>query len=600
MASGRFNLNRTSGSSYISYYCEWQSASNTLGNYSDISVSVYAVKSASSSSSTSGTVNTSATVAGTAKTENGVQLNLAPGGRQLLLAKSGWRVNHNTDGSKSVTISITVGGNIVGASGSSTVTLDNIPRAATLDSFVCSTAYLDGTYTYKYTPKMASYYNRLRIIIPGVTTIKTIPLGATSTSQHTETVTLTQAELEGIYNQYPAQATVQLQAIISSFSDSGYSNKIGETSVSPITLTFPLSVKPSCTFAVVDNSGLYSTFGAYVQQQSEVTITVTPSTAYSSPIKSYKITFDGKQFAAATATTTITGYGSLPITVTVTDQRGRTSSEVTSNITVLEYAPPSLTVEAYRCTSAGVRAADGAYIRVIASASISSLGNQNSATYSIKYKESDAQNWTEVTGSGVSADTCALSFDVSKTGAVEVTFTDEVLTSAPIPATIPLAFTLWEAYHTGKGISFGETATQDGFIVNMPTRFKHADFTVDAMPDYIVTSGSSSGWGYKVFKSGLVMLWKKITAVYTSSNTHILLKSDTLPVTILTSDPAPVALCSMKLGDPSNSFDRLLHCKANITSGTAITVYVVAPDGSFTSSSSRDVNVLIIGTINNS
>ena len=244
MASGSFNLNRTAGSSYISYYCEWQAASNTAGNYSDISVSVYVVKSASSSSSTSGTVNTSATVAGTAKTENGVQLNLAPGGRQLLLAKSGWRVNHNTDGTKSVTISITVGGNIVGASGGATVPLDNIPRAATLDSFVCSTSYLDGTFTYKYTPKLASYYNRLRIIIPGVTTVNTISLGATSTSQHTETVTLTQAELESIYTRYPAQATVQLQAIISSFSDSGYSNKIGETSVSPITLTFPLSVKP--------------------------------------------------------------------------------------------------------------------------------------------------------------------------------------------------------------------------------------------------------------------------------------------------------------------------------------------------------------------
>jgi hypothetical protein len=134
MASGSFNLTRTGGtSSYLNFVCNWSSYSNgTSANSSTLSVSVYATKSSASTSNTWGTVNTSVSVtdAGT-QTENGLSLNVAPNGSQLIFAKN-FIVPHKSDGSKSTTISVNVGGNVAWGNGSATVTLDKIPRQATI------------------------------------------------------------------------------------------------------------------------------------------------------------------------------------------------------------------------------------------------------------------------------------------------------------------------------------------------------------------------------------------------------------------------------------------------------------------------------------
>lgn len=134
MASGSFNLTRTGNtSSYLSFVVNWSSYSNgTAANGSTVSVAVYAKKSSSSTSSTWGTTNTSVSVtdAGT-QNENGLSLNVAPGGSQLIFSKS-FIVPHNADGKKSITISVNVGGNVAWGNGSAYVALDTIPRYASI------------------------------------------------------------------------------------------------------------------------------------------------------------------------------------------------------------------------------------------------------------------------------------------------------------------------------------------------------------------------------------------------------------------------------------------------------------------------------------
>lgn len=128
MASGSFGLNRTAGSSYCSFFVNWSSTTNVGGNYSDVIVSVYVSKSSASTSATYGSSDTSVSVtdSGT-QYENGLSFSVSPGGTTLLFAKS-YRVGHNSDGSKSIYIGVNVGGNIVGANGGATVSLDTIPR----------------------------------------------------------------------------------------------------------------------------------------------------------------------------------------------------------------------------------------------------------------------------------------------------------------------------------------------------------------------------------------------------------------------------------------------------------------------------------------
>lgn len=134
MASGSFNLTRTGAtSSYVNFLVNWSSYSNgSVANSSTLSIAVYVTKSSGSTSNTWGTVNTSVSVtdAGT-QNENGISLNVAPNGSQLVFARN-FTVPHNSDGKKSATISVNVGGDVVWGNGSQTVTLDRIPRQANI------------------------------------------------------------------------------------------------------------------------------------------------------------------------------------------------------------------------------------------------------------------------------------------------------------------------------------------------------------------------------------------------------------------------------------------------------------------------------------
>lgn len=131
MASGSFNLTRTgSTSSYITFKCAWSSTPNASTNKSTVTVTVTASKSSSSTSPTYGNQTTSVTV-GSASQSNSGSFNLAPSKTVTLFSKT-FTVSHNSDGTKSVKISVEVGGNIIYANGSATVTLDTIPRYASV------------------------------------------------------------------------------------------------------------------------------------------------------------------------------------------------------------------------------------------------------------------------------------------------------------------------------------------------------------------------------------------------------------------------------------------------------------------------------------
>lgn len=134
MASGSFNIPRTgSTSSYITFKCNWSSKSNgTSANSSTVTVTVTASKSTGSSSTTWGSHSTKATVNGSSQSTSG-SFTLKPGSSITLLSKS-YTVPHNSDGSKSTTISVNIGGDVMYGSGSATITLDKIPRQASLTS----------------------------------------------------------------------------------------------------------------------------------------------------------------------------------------------------------------------------------------------------------------------------------------------------------------------------------------------------------------------------------------------------------------------------------------------------------------------------------
>ena len=238
------------------------------------------------------------------------------------------------------------------------------------------------------------------------------------------------------------------------------------TNTTTVSMAAPADAVPSVSVKVEDATGYLATYGAYVQGWSKLKITATPTLAYSSPITAYVITADGKTYNTTPVTTgVVQGKDRLAVTAKVTDARGKPSAVASTEITVLAYSKPSVTVTAYRCNSSGEADLEGAYMRIGFSATIANLNGKNSATYTISYTGGSA-----ITGSGTSYLSGVIACDVSKVVSVEVTVTDK-LDKSTKSAVVPIAFTLMDFYNTGMGVSFGKVATRNGFDCAMDAYF---------------------------------------------------------------------------------------------------------------------------------
>jgi hypothetical protein len=288
-------------------------------------------------------------------------------------------------------------------------------------------------------------------------------------------------------------------------------------------MKIPKSVGPSVALTITDAAGYQGTYGAYVQGYSKLKITATPTLAYGSPIKTYAITADGKSYSTSPVTTpALQGEGTLEVTAKVIDNRERSSVTVSEDITVLPYAKPVVKLSAYRCDSSGTADAEGAYMKIVVTSTISSLNGKNSATYKVVHPGGTA------TGSGTSYTSGVLECDVASTHNIEVTITDK-LSSTSKSAVIPIAYTLLDYYETGKGISFGKVATRDGFDCAMPAYFNDTvsvagkslqDFPVAyAVVDQANGNGGIDRWQCRKYASGIMEAWGQFERSFTWDGT---------------------------------------------------------------------------------
>ena len=137
MASGTYNLSLEHSSSSVTFQgkLEWTSTSNgTTANSSLVEVKLYARKQGSSTA-TSGTFRGSITIDGT---QTSFSQSKSVSNSWVLISTSSKTVSHNADGTKSITIAGEVGRvsgttlSNINSTGSTSITLDTIPRYATL------------------------------------------------------------------------------------------------------------------------------------------------------------------------------------------------------------------------------------------------------------------------------------------------------------------------------------------------------------------------------------------------------------------------------------------------------------------------------------
>ena len=256
--------------------------------------------------------------------------------------------------------------------------------------------------------------------------------------------------------------------------DTYVNGKLVSTKSCTFTLRVPASVAPTISGVSIAEAtaGIAAQFGAYVRTRSTLAVSIAASGAQGSTVSSCRITLDGVTYTGASFTSnTLNTAGSLTLTVTVTDSRGRTAS-TTRTIAVLDYSPPSLTkFTAERCNSSGTAPQmDGTRVRISVGGSVSPVGTKNAISCTVYYKTSSASAWTQaasISPSSYSVNTTNLllpqTFNALSSYDLKVRLQDSFYY---IEQTVSIGTkqVMMDFYKDGSGVAFGKVAETPGAV----------------------------------------------------------------------------------------------------------------------------------------
>lgn len=380
---------------YHLYMTITQNKRNASTNQSNVTVKMYA----QSDSSSYGAYNLDASGNTVKMTVNGKQVvNKAMAmdfRNKVTVQLASWTgaISHGSDGSKKLDCSgsFTISGSsyLSGGNISCSIELESIPRA-TKPTLSSPSVALGSAVTINISPAVSSWTHNIYYRI-GTGSWTRFATGVKS--NYSWTVPL------GIASSYPTATKGTITIGLNTYNGS---TQIGGTQTVNLDITIPASVAPSVSAVTVSEaaSGL-SNFG-YVQTKSKLKIVASASGSYGSSIRSYVYDIGSQSYSGLENTYTmgevVRDSGTVAVTVTVTDSRGRTASKTVS-ITVLAYSPPQIThFECSRCGDAnGSANANGQYLKVTFGYSVSPLNNKNQANCLLKYSVYDDGKWGGLT-----------------------------------------------------------------------------------------------------------------------------------------------------------------------------------------------------------
>ncbi|WP_417027222.1 DUF859 family phage minor structural protein [Baileyella intestinalis] len=364
-------------------------------------------------------------------------------------------VGHNSDGSKSVSVSASfaTGVSIGTLSTSASITLTKIPRKSTLGSVTPASVAYGSPVTIALSRAVSSFTHTLQIYYDG--DWHDIATGVGDSYDWTPAKTLASS--------FPTSpATVDLRVI----TFNGSTNLGSNDYKSAITLTATSDMTPKVAATVADTEGYLAKYGGLVQNKSKVKVTLAESLSYGSPIKSRTIQIGSEYFSESPATASgPVSETSLTVKASITDNRGMSGS-VTVNPTVYTYADPKVgSIAAVRCNSAGTPADSGTYAKLTYSIEMASLNGKNSHKATIMWKASSATAWNSVAlsmaGATLSGST-VIGGGTLATGTtydVKIVVTDDFKTVDSAVITVPTSFAILDMKN--EGFAFGKMAEKD-------------------------------------------------------------------------------------------------------------------------------------------
>lgn len=424
-----------SSSNPFSFYFTWSASQNVANNYSDVTVKTYwATKDTGWTFDTVGSRNASITINGETSSISKV-FNCAPWtSNPFLIQTATTRVYHNSDGTKSISISVRANGHASSwgpsastassddCTASTTITLNTIPRAASITAAPDFNDEENPTITYSN------------------------PAGNSVTSLQA-CISLTGATDDILYrdisktgSSYTFNLTTSERNVLRKATTGSNSRKVkfyvrtvigGETYHSPLEKNFSI-INYTPTFPV-NNIGYYDSNTSIsnitgnsemiVQNQSNLVVQYTAATPKkSASISTYYFKLNGVTKTSTSAGGTISfgkinSGSNITLTAWCVDSRGNSSGEVSKTIKCYEYYQPSFTsFNSYRANSDGNPNVNGKYLKNIYSTNYPSVGGKNKINVEFTY----------ITGSTskTTADSLVNLGEDSKTYSVYATITD--------------------------------------------------------------------------------------------------------------------------------------------------------------------------------
>lgn len=387
-------------------------------------------------------------------------------------------INHDSDGSKTITCSFSVddktGKSYTSgdASASGTLTLTTIPRASSFNASSYS-GTLGTSMNITYTSASSSFNHTLLLDLSSTT------IGSNNTS--------------GSFTWTPAYTLASnninsktLSGTLTLITYNG-STELGRKTA-PITLTMPnnSTMQPTMTLANTDVNGYSTRFGAYVYSKSILQLEPTASFKYGATLGSITYTIkkensSGEVLASGTYST-ITYYryttnyvGTLYIEVSVSDSRGFTK-QVTSSVSVAAYSPPN--ISQFQCErDATTESTIICYI--LGNSTNVNNANQNTTNWVLEYKKTSSSTWING-GSWTSyvIDTTTAgneqyitNTDVDASYDLRLTATDYFGTVTKT-LIVTSSFTLMNFSNGGMGMAIGKSSESENlFECDLSTKF---------------------------------------------------------------------------------------------------------------------------------
>lgn len=483
----------------LGVYCEWSASQDKAGNYSDVTISAYLIHYKLSAGSRAGNAiscgeesqaYTSPAINHTSNTK-----------KTTLLATKTFRVYHNSDGTKSVSLSAswlfngTYSGVSVGTiTASTTVTLDPIARAAKVTE---GTDFVsDANPTLKYS-NPGGFTVDAYIEFKGGTSIYRHNIG----NSGSYTFSLTTAERESLIKATPNSIYLSVNL--------GIRTTIGGVyhySHVVKTMTVANNIVPLIGDIVWTKSSSEPNSWPLTQNVSVGTMAMSGVAGnLGSTIKSYSLTFAGYSSAASSLPVpNIASSGTLSAVAKVIDSRDRIFTK-TVNFTVAAYEKPQLTVEAYRSNYKGDEDPDGEYFCITASVLETVVGDNVITMLKVTYREADASTYKTVELQVGKPEVIAASSNSTWKWTV---YAMDRISTVSESGTIPTGEVVLDILANGKGIAFFKVCEGEGFDCG-----KNMKIGGTPIADYIVEQGTKGIWIYRKWASGIAECWGVSDAV---------------------------------------------------------------------------------------